>query len=72
MNLDLPSLPFPAWNADALADAIPLKLSQALDFHALRDGPLPPCANHPVRAAPARYRRDYLPATPAPQRFRVY
>ncbi len=57
-----------AWNAQDLADAVPrrLRLSQMIDFDALRDGAAA-CANAPARAL----QRGYLRVPALPRLFRV-
>lgn len=44
--MDTLSFP-PVWSAEALANAVPLRLSQAVDFNALCAGPPPQAANEP-------------------------
>jgi hypothetical protein len=60
-----------AWNAQDLADAVPrrLRLSQMIDFDAVRDG-ADACANAPARA-PRTLLRGYLRVAELPRLFRV-
>ncbi|HVI58011.1 MAG TPA: hypothetical protein VM619_03930 [Luteimonas sp.] len=57
-----------AWNAQDLADAVPrrVRLSQMIDFDALRDG-VQACANAPQRAL----QRGYLHVPALARLFRV-
>lgn len=72
MNTDFPQYHTPCWTAAALADAVPLQLSQLLDFDALRNGPLPTCANDGVPSPHRPLRQRYLSASVSPSRFNVY
>lgn len=63
--MDTLSFP-PAWSAEALANAVPLRLSQAIDFDALCAGPLPEAANEPSIARDAATRSYLPPLAPLP------
>jgi hypothetical protein len=56
------------WTAQELTEAVPLRLHELFAFAAARDGAAD-CANG--RQAPRPPQRNYLPATPAPEVFRV-
>jgi hypothetical protein len=57
------------WSSEQLADAVPLRLHQLFAFDASSTGVGDSAANAlPTRRAPTR---PFLPATPAPDVFRV-
>jgi hypothetical protein len=57
------------WTSEQLADAVPLRLHQLFAFDAQRDGAIDSAnAQLPPRQSQSR---NYLPATPAPDVFRV-
>ena len=59
------------WNAQDLANAVPrsLRLSQMIDFDAVRDGTAA-CANAPARA-PRALQRGYLRVAELPRLFHI-
>lgn len=63
--MDTPTFP-PAWSADALANAVPLRLSQVIDFDTLCAGPPPEAANEPSIARDAATRSFLPPLPPLP------
>ena len=68
MNMTFSHTPRFLWTPQQLADAMPLRLSTALDFNALH-GDTPPAANAPRRRP--RNAAGYLPSTSASGAFRV-
>ena len=68
----MPSDVFPFrlhWDSQDLADAVPLRLFELVDFAA--DGGAGPCANAGSMPRPARRRRGYLPVPAFAAIFRV-
>lgn len=68
MNTTLSQAPRFRWTPQQLADAVPLRLSQLLDFNALRTG-TPAAANAP--SCRSRTATSYLPASSRSDAFRV-
>ena len=71
-KLPAPDMPLHLqWNSQQLADAVPLRLSELLDFDAAREiDDAQACANRTL-PAPARRRDGYLPASGFHSAFRI-
>ena len=67
-NVFFPSQPH--WTAQELAEAVPLRLHELFAFDAGRNGVFADSANGHLHLGHGRA-RNYLPATPAPDVFRV-
>ena len=57
------------WTSHELAEAVPMRLHELFAFDVARDGAIADCANG--RLAARQPNRNYLPAIPAPDVFRV-
>jgi len=68
MNMTFSHAPRFLWTPRQLADAVPLRLSQLLDFNALRAG-TPAAANAP--SCRSRTATSYLPAASRSDAFRI-
>jgi len=69
-----PGFPFDLqWTSQDLADAVPLRLSELLDFDADRDGPVAPCANSLPQAPRRDWRQPgYRLVSNLPSFFRIH
>jgi hypothetical protein len=69
-----PAFPFHLhWTSDDLADAVPLRLHEMLDFDASRDGPVAASANSLGRTQQRDWRRPgYRLVSNLPAFFRIH